>query len=524
MKLFISDLDGTLLNHASKLKPRTKDMLNYLISTGVLFSYATARSFETANPIMKEININIPVITMNGVIIADGKTGVPIIKNFPDEAVNRQIQDSLLELGEFPLVFAFIDGKPRVSYLESRKKHVKYYLDMRKGDKRFRPCRTTEEMFEGQVYYYCIISPQNEKNVLDKKIKSISGVSVIYQEDYPGCGVYWYEIFSDKATKANAIHQLKEYTGASELVCFGDNVNDIEMLRVADIGCAVKNAFDEVKKAADTVIGGNESYGVPYYIEQETVKIHKYNSKNETFVKPDNERFSKACEQALGREISTIATLNEKNLHSALKHYFAPEISQEAKIGNFYADAVTENGIIEIQSGSFGRLNTKLGAFLQASHVTVVYPFRKIIHNMYIHNATGELIKASPKRKMIDMTKFFLELYRIKTYLTNPNLTICIAELEIEKARFVEDERCIRKKGQKIDMIPLSVVREIYLEKPSDYSVFLPDNLPGEFTVSEFGKYCKNCQPKLMLDILEYMMVVERIGKSGNGFVYRVSL
>lgn len=521
MTLYISDLDGTLLNYASKLKPRTVEMLNYLISQGCNFTYATARSFISANPIMKDVNITVPIITMNGVIIADAKTGKPIIKNFPSEKENEFAKKVIIELGEYPLVYADIDGEPRVSYIKSKKKYVSYYIDTRKGDKRFRPVNDYNELFEGEVYHYTLINPQHSREELDNFFCKENGFASNYQEDLPGNGCYWYEFYSSKATKAHAVQQLKEYEQADWAVCFGDNIGDISMLKYADIGCAVANAYPEVKAAADCIIGSNEACGVPMYIENEMCPVHEYAPHFDVVEKPDNERFKRAVEIALGREVSTIGTLNEKNLHSALKNYYATEISQEAKIGGFYADAITESGIFEIQTRSFGKLNAKLGAFLAVCHVTVVYPFEKIVHNMYIRNSSGDLIKSSPKRKMSNLTTFFLELYRIKSFLTNPNLTICIAELEIEKVRYVDDEKCTRKHGQRIDKIPLSLLREIYLEKPEDYAIFLPDGLPDVFTVAQFQKCSKNCDAKLMMEIMEYMSIIEKCGKQGNAFLYK---
>ena len=66
------------------------------------------------------------------------------------------------------------------------------------------------------------------------------------------------------------------------------------------------------------------------------------------------DKFNKAVEAAVAREKGlhgSVGTQNEKLIHAALKNYYA-EFSdeQEIKIGDFYADAVCENGIFEIQT------------------------------------------------------------------------------------------------------------------------------------------------------------------------------
>lgn len=55
---------------------------------------------------------------------------------------------------------------------------------------------------------------------------------------------------------------LKQRLGAARVVAFGDNLNDLPMLRAADMACVVKNGLPEAKAQADEVIGGNDEDGV----------------------------------------------------------------------------------------------------------------------------------------------------------------------------------------------------------------------------------------------------------------------
>ena len=74
------------------------------------------------------------------------------------------------------------------------------------------------------------------------------------------------EVFSPEASKANAIKRLKAISGADRVVVFGDNINDIPMLREADVAVAVENAVPEVKRIADVIIGANTTDAVPRFI------------------------------------------------------------------------------------------------------------------------------------------------------------------------------------------------------------------------------------------------------------------
>ncbi len=219
-----------------------------------------------------------------------------------------------------------------------------------------------------------------------------------------------------------------------------------------------------------------------------------------------------------------IGTLNEKRIHSVLKNYFSNEYDQEAKIGSFYADIVTENGIYEIQTGNFGKLNKKLEVMLSVCHVTVVYPYEKRTRVISADDRSGELLREGRFRYNNSLTDFLLELYRIKSFLTNPNLTICIAELDVERVNYISAKTGKRRKRGAFTKTPLALRREIYLEKPSDYLTLLPEDIPEEFTVKELQKYTKTTDAKLLLEILLYVGAADKIGKKGNAEIYSITL
>ena len=73
--LYISDLDGTLLLPDSSFPDNYKKRLNRLIDMGLRFTIATARNYDSAYPILKDINLNLPVILFNGVYLADFSSG-----------------------------------------------------------------------------------------------------------------------------------------------------------------------------------------------------------------------------------------------------------------------------------------------------------------------------------------------------------------------------------------------------------------------------------------------------------------
>lgn len=70
-RLFVSDLDGTLLNSKAELSDVTTDIINKGIQQGLEFTISTARTPATALKIIEGLNLKLPIMMMNGVLIYD---------------------------------------------------------------------------------------------------------------------------------------------------------------------------------------------------------------------------------------------------------------------------------------------------------------------------------------------------------------------------------------------------------------------------------------------------------------------
>lgn len=248
----------------------------------------------------------------------------------------------------------------------------------------------------------------------------------------------------------------------------------------------------------------------------------------------DSKKFERSVDAALQREKGlhgSVGTQNEKLIHAALKNYYAPfSDEQEIKIGGFFADAVCEDGIFEIQTRGLYKLKEKLRAFLEFSRVTVVYPAACVLGTLYISDESGEIVKETPPRKMSSLVKTFEELYSIREFLNSDNLRIILARLNIQKRVYFKgsaipnmQSRSARKKCR-IEKIPLEFREEIILENKADYARFFPEGLPEEFTKKEFAAAAKESASSLRLEVLRTVGVIEKTGKKGKGFLYKRSM
>lgn len=525
MTLYASDLDGTLLRSDMTISEESAEKLNRLMAEGVMFTFATARSLSSARPLVSKLNINCPAVTFNGVFVVDPKTGEHIIENVFNEEQLETAARFFTENGLAPLVYSYIDGRERVSYLESRLDAVRGYVESRRGDKRLRPVQSYEQLFEGRMFYFTVLDPPIPLYELDEVFSRENGFARNVMNDTYEPHILWYEIFSKDASKASALLQLMEYLRADRMVCFGDNTNDISMILAADTGVAVGNSAEQLKANADVIIGSNDEGAVADYIWKA--------EKGEDSPERAQDRFSAALGAALSRQRGihgSVGTQNEKLIHATLKNYYVPEeYSQEIRIGNFIADAVSEEGIFEIQTRSLHTLKDKLRVFTDATRVTVVHPIAAKKRTVYISEDTGEVISETDYRSFNPKMKIFEELYSIREFLPSERLSIILAKLRVESRIYFKGNtppdlrsRSARKRVRR-ENVPLELLEEIRLESPRDYAIWLPKGLPERFTKKQFCERAKESAASLRLEVLRTVGVIRQTGMQGRCYVYEVA-
>ena len=239
-------------------------------------------------------------------------------------------------------------------------------------------------------------------------------------------------------------------------------------------------------------------------------------------------RFLDAIRRVVGLDASDsgIGTLREKSMHRILKIYLEPRDEfHEIKYLGKICDIKNENGIFEIQTRSLDRLSQKLSVFLKESIVTVVLPLSEEKRIKWLNKETGELSEGrkSPRREGI--CDALRELYKIRGYLTDPNLRIKLVILKTEEYRYLNGwDRSGKRGSTRIERIPTELLSEIDINCANDYKKMIPDSLSSEFTVDEFVE-CTGCKRKIssyVIGTLVAAKVIEHIGKRGRAFLYRI--
>lgn len=272
--LYVSDLDGTLLTSDARVSEESANILNRLIDDGLLFTAATARSVASVRPIMQGINLNLPVVLMNGVFVHDLKKG----KSLFSAGINKNDAEKIIKLTKkhdgYPFFFCKNKDELLVYFTDLPLKEQRDYYNERSNltDKRF--CRVDAlSVHENDIpVYFSFLDTKERLMPLYNEITEIDNVSCVFYKDSYTEELWFLEVFSSEASKPRGVEFIKNMTGAERVVVFGDNLNDIPMFESADECYAVQNAREEVKEIANGVIGHHNKNGVAIFIQKDFKK------------------------------------------------------------------------------------------------------------------------------------------------------------------------------------------------------------------------------------------------------------
>lgn len=270
--LFVSDLDGTLLDADSKISATSAQMLNEAIAEGALFSIATARTPATVAGLLKEVNLQIPAIVMTGVALWDRKHNTyHNVKHFDPLTVNA-VRNAYESCGLPYFLYTLHDhliriyhhgpmSAPEWKFVEERiNSPFKQFLIPESG--------TSEipDMVDDAILFFAMQPAEPARKAFEILRQREDVNPMFYYDPCYGPDLTMSEAFPKAASKAQAVKTLAQKIGADKIVAFGDNMNDIPMLKAADVAVAVENAIPEVKAIADIIIGPHTADSVAKFI------------------------------------------------------------------------------------------------------------------------------------------------------------------------------------------------------------------------------------------------------------------
>ena len=275
--LYVSDLDGTLLNAQSVISPESARMLNTAIADGALFTAATARTPATVVELLKPLEMQMPAVVMTGAALFDTRDKTYSRVCYFPEGITERLIGMYRRAGVATFVYTLEQEILQVYHIGELNDFEKMFISQRCHSpyKRFNLPPTggdsvLPESFPHTVLIFSV-QPWEPAEALYNRIKGerVPCTPLCYHDAF---GPDWaeLEIFGPTTSKAAAVEALASDVGADRLVVFGDNVNDLSLFAIADEGIAVSNAIPEVREAASDVIGPNTDDSVARFILNHT--------------------------------------------------------------------------------------------------------------------------------------------------------------------------------------------------------------------------------------------------------------
>lgn len=267
-KLICIDMDGTLLNKSGEVSKKNLEAIKMASKNGVNVAVTTGRLFASANYFADLLEVKTPVIASNGAYIREKSSDKIIYKSLLgyDNAIKiveiLKIFDLYPHFNTYDSIFterlinsALFYSKLNETLPEDRKIKIRIVEDWQKILKKN----------ESEILKCIVIDKDMEKIKKAKeeigKIETLEVVSSLKKN---------FEVMAKGVSKGKAVEMLANYYGIdrSEIICMGDNENDLSMIKYAGLGIAMGNAEDFVKESADYITDTNDNDGVAKAIEK----------------------------------------------------------------------------------------------------------------------------------------------------------------------------------------------------------------------------------------------------------------
>jgi Cof subfamily protein (haloacid dehalogenase superfamily) len=267
-KMIAMDMDGTLLTTEKEVTEYSKNVLKKAADAGVKLVVCTGRIYTSALVYAKLIGTVAPVIASNGAYIREKDKNEIIYSKTLKKDEAYYLVKTAKSFGFYPHLFTSDTIYSEKMIYSS--KNYSIWNENLPEEERIK-VEIVEDLYkvidenDGLILKVVVMSEELDKIAeFKKQVGKEQDVSMVAS---------WYnnvEVMSKGISKGNAVKVLSEYYGipSEEIICIGDNENDLSMIEFAGMGIAMGNAEDVVKKAANYITDTNENNGVAKAIEK----------------------------------------------------------------------------------------------------------------------------------------------------------------------------------------------------------------------------------------------------------------
>lgn len=251
VKLIASDMDGTLLDENGQVPPETFDLILALRERGVRFVASSGRRYDRLCDFFSPVKNRMDFVASNGAqVFADG---VQIDREVYSHLAIRRLAKTV---AMFPNMHLALFDRTKSYLLDDEDKFV------REVDKDLPNVERIYELPSPQVSIIKASIFCDDGNVMDNAYVLQRELGGLFT--FAPSGSSYIDAMQPGISKASGIAQVMEYHGidASEVMAFGDAMNDYEIIRFVGTGCAMANGRPALRAVADRVIGSNIEHAV----------------------------------------------------------------------------------------------------------------------------------------------------------------------------------------------------------------------------------------------------------------------
>lgn len=271
-KMVCIDMDGTLLGRRKKISALNKRVIKEAHDRGVEIVVTTGRLYNNAAYFSQLLGVDSPVIAANGAIVIDQKTNDIIYEcAIPKEECIRILEI----LSKYKVFFQFNTNDTIYCNNWLTKITTEFYMTKQVY---FEHLNIKYENAQNKKEWEKIFHKENNNMAKSIVIAPLKSTMLKVRDEINklpnivsfASGSHSLEINYKNVSKGKAVKALIDKYGISvdELICIGDNENDISMIELAGLGVAMGNAIPEVKRIADYITDTNRKNGVAKVINK----------------------------------------------------------------------------------------------------------------------------------------------------------------------------------------------------------------------------------------------------------------
>jgi Cof subfamily protein (haloacid dehalogenase superfamily) len=271
-EVVICDLDGTLLGPDAELSGRAREGLNAILATGVPLTVATSRRTHSVRDKLAGVAIRLPVIEINGAFVSELASGQRLVSNILDPATARAAIEVMVAAGADPVISAWngcrdqVHFHPRLNegsaWFVAGKRHYAEVTDLIESD-------ALAEVADPVAAVTGFV-PDADGDALVGRLQELLGesASVYGAANFYRHGWTEVQVQDPRAEKGAAIPSFLAEAGleGSPVVACGDHLNDVGLMKAADVAVAPANAHPQILELADEVVASNQEDGVIHWL------------------------------------------------------------------------------------------------------------------------------------------------------------------------------------------------------------------------------------------------------------------